>query len=86
LELRDRQHEYNQPLGVEHLRRDCPKVLITIQKTIFLSLINSGAELNTIKRETADQAMLPITSLLKSIRAARIVTANSAVEGFVGIV
>jgi hypothetical protein len=85
-ELRDRQHEYDRPLGVEHLRRDCPKVPITIRKTTFLSLIDSGAELNTIKRETADRAMLPITSLPKSIRAARMVTANGAVEGFVGIV
>lgn len=78
--------EYDRPAGVEHLRRDCPKVPIDIRGTGFLSLIDSGAELNTMKRETAERAMLPITTLPASMRTAKMVTANGTTEGFGGIV
>jgi hypothetical protein len=77
---------YDRPMGIEHLRRDCPKVPIEIRGSSFLALLDSGAELNTIKREAAERAMLPITSLPNSMRAARMVTANGSTASFVGIV
>jgi hypothetical protein len=78
--------EYDRAAGVEHLRRECPKVPIDVQGTQFLSLLDSGAELNTIKRATAEKAMLPITSMPKSMRSAKIVSANGSTKGFAGIV
>ena len=45
-----------------------------------------GAKLNTIKREAAKRAMLLITLLLGSIKAAWIVTANGSTASFIGIV
>jgi hypothetical protein len=51
-----------------------------------LSLINLGAELNTIKKETAKRAMLPITSLPREMNLARMVSANSSTKRFLGIV
>jgi hypothetical protein len=78
--------EYDKAAGVEHLRRDCPKVPIEIQGTSFLTLLDSGAELNTMRRATAEKAMLPITSMPRIMRAAKMVTANGSTEGFGGIV
>jgi hypothetical protein len=78
--------EYDRAAGIEHLRRDCPKVPIDIRGQNFLTLLDSGAELNTMKRETAEKAMLPITSLPKNMRTARMVAANGSTEGFGGIV
>ena len=83
--LRD-DRAYDRPMGIEHLRRDCPKVPIDIRGNSFLCLLDSGAELNTIKREAAERAMLPITSLPGSMKAARMVTANGSTASFVGIV
>ena len=80
------QVDYDRPAGIEHLRRDCPKVPIDIKGTTFLRLINSGAELNTIKKETVERAMLLITSLLRGISLARIVSANSMTKRFLGII
>ena len=74
------QVDYDRPAGIEHLRRDCPKVPIDIKGTTFLGLIDSGAELNTMKKETAERAMLPITSLPRGISLARMVSANSTTE------
>ncbi|KAF7575775.1 Asp-protease-2 domain containing protein [Pyrenophora tritici-repentis] len=82
----DSQQEYDRAAGIEHLRRDCPKVPIEIRGNNFLTLLDSGAELNTMKRETAEKANLPITSLPKSMSSARMVSANGTTECFVGIV
>jgi hypothetical protein len=84
--LKDDRKPYDRPMGIEHLRRDCPKVPIDIRGSSFLALLDSGAELNTIKREAAEKAMLPITSLPGSMRTARMVTANGSTASFVGIV
>jgi hypothetical protein len=78
--------EYDRQAGIEHIRRDCPKVPVSIAGSHFLSLLDSGAELNTIRRESADAAMLPIATLPREMRKARMVTANGTHEGFVGIV
>jgi hypothetical protein len=78
--------EYDKAAGVEHLRRECPKVPIDIRGTQFLSLLDSGAELNTMRRSTAEKAMLPITSMPKSMRSAKMISANGSTEGFAGIV
>jgi hypothetical protein len=78
--------EYDRQAGIEHLRRECPKVPIDISGHHFLSLLDSGAELNTMRRETAERAMLPITSLPKGMRSAKMVSANGSTEGFAGIV
>jgi hypothetical protein len=77
---------YDRSIGIEHLRRDCPKVPVDIRGNSFLALLDSGAELNTIKREAAERAMLPITSLPGSMKAARMVSANGSTASFVGIV
>jgi len=82
----DSQQEYDRSAGIEHLRRDCPKVPIDIRGSTFMTLLDSGAELNTIKRDTAEKASLPITSLPKSMSAARMVSANGSTESFAGIV
>ncbi|CAN9348607.1 unnamed protein product [Alternaria alternata] len=84
--LKDNQKPYDRAIGIEHLRRDCPKVPVDIRGNSFLALLDSGAELNTIKREAAEKAMLPITSLPGSMKAARMVTANGSTASFVGIV
>ena len=80
------QVDYDRPAGIEHLRRDCPKVPIDIKGTTFLGLIDLGAELNTMKKETAERAMLPITSLLRGMSLARMVSANGTTERFLGII
>jgi hypothetical protein len=85
-ELTHNRREYDRAAGVEHLRRECPKVPIDIRGTQFLSLLDSGAELNTIQRCTAEKAMLPITSMPKNMRTAKMVAANGSVEGFSGMV
>ena len=72
----DDQREYDRSAGIENLRRDCPKVPIDIRGNTFLSLLDSGAELNTMKKATAEKASLPITSLPKSMLSARIVSTN----------
>jgi hypothetical protein len=79
------QREYNRQAGIKHIRRDCPKVPVSIAGSHFLSLLDSRAELNTIQRESADAAMLPIATLPREMRKARMVTANSTHKGFVGI-
>ena len=78
--------EYDRRAGIEHIRRDCPKVPVNIGDSHFLSLLDSGAELNTIRRETADSAMLPIANLPREMRSAKMVSANGTSGGFVGIV
>ena len=74
------QVDYDRPASIEHLQRDCPKVPINIKGTTFLRLIDSGAELNTMKKEIVERAMLLITSLLKGISSARMVSANGTTE------
>ena len=68
------------------MRRDCPKVLIDIRGSTFMTLLDLGAELNTIKRDIVEKVSLLITSLLKSISAVQIVLANGSTKSFVGIV
>jgi hypothetical protein len=85
-ELTHNRREYDRAAGVEHLRRECPKVPIDIRGAQFLSLLDSGAELNTMKRATAEKAMLPITSMPRNMRAAKMVSANGSVESFSGMV
>jgi hypothetical protein len=80
------QGQYDRPAGVEHLRRDCPKVPIDIRGGTFLALIDSGAELNTMQSDTADRAMLPVTSMPRGMKGARMVSANGSTEQFAGII
>jgi hypothetical protein len=72
--------------GVEHVRRDCPRVFIEIQATKIQALLDSGAELNTIRLATAEAAGLPISSMPASMAGARLMTANGEYEGFQGII
>ena len=68
------------------MRRDCLKVLIDIRSSTFITLLDSGVELNTIKRDIVEKASLLITSLPKSMSAAQIVLANGSTKSFIGII
>ncbi|KAI8933526.1 hypothetical protein NX059_002628 [Plenodomus lindquistii] len=81
-----RRRYYDKQAGVEHIRRDCPKVPVTIGGKHFLSLLDTGAELNTVRRETADEAQLPISTLPREMKNAKMVSANGSTGGFSGIV
>ena len=85
-ELTGKRRQYDREVGVKHIRRDCLKVPIKFNSRNFMLLLDSSAELNTIRRKTAKKAMLPITSLPKAIKTAQIVTANSAAKSFAGII
>ncbi|EFQ91996.1 hypothetical protein PTT_11008 [Pyrenophora teres f. teres 0-1] len=77
---------YSKTSSQKKTMKDCPKVPIDIRGNTFLSLLDSGAELNTMKKATAEKASLPITSLPKSMLSARMVSANGTTQRFAGIV
>jgi hypothetical protein len=79
-------NEYDQEQGLERLRRDCPKAWIQIHGTRLEALLDSGAELNTIRWKTALAAGLSVTSLLREMENAQLRTANGGQESFEGIV
>jgi hypothetical protein len=79
-------NEYDQERGLERLRRDCPKAWIQIHGTRLEALLDSGAELNTIRWKTALAAGLSVTSLPREMENAQLRTANGGRESFEGIV
>jgi hypothetical protein len=72
--------------GVEHMKRDCPKVLCRIQGARIQALLDTGAELNTIRMATAEGAGLQISSMPTSLQNVKLMTANGEHEEFQGIV
>jgi hypothetical protein len=79
--------EYDRQAGVEHIRRSCPKFPISLLGgSTMKALLDTGAELNTMTRAAADDAMLLIATLLSGMRNAMMVTANGSTEQFVGVV
>ena len=78
--------EYDRDHGLERLRRDCPKAWIQIHGIRLEALLDSGAELNTIRWKTALAAGLSVTSLPREMENAQLRTANGGRESFEGIV
>jgi hypothetical protein len=79
--------EYDKQAGVEHIWRSCLKFLISLPGgSTMKALLDIGAELNTMTRAAADDAMLLIATLLCGMRNAMMVTANGSTEQFVGVV
>jgi hypothetical protein len=79
--------EYNKQAGVEHIQRSCPKFPISLPSgSTMKALLNTGAELNTMTRAAADDAMLPIATLPCGMQNAMMVTANGSTEQFVRVV
>jgi hypothetical protein len=72
--------------GLERLRRDCPKAWVQIHGARLEALLDSGAELNTIRWKTALAAGLSVTSLPREMENAQLRTANGGRESFEGIV
>ena len=84
--LTSTRREYDRAAGVEHIRRECPRVLIEVNDAKVKALLDTGAELNTIRLQTAEAAGLQVTSLPDEMAAARLMTANGGKESFAGIV
>ena len=78
--------EYDRDHGLERLRRDCPKAWIQIHGIRLEALLDSGAELNTIRWKTALAAGLSVTSLPREMENAQLRTANGGRKSFEGIV
>lgn len=79
--------EYDKQAGVEHIRRSCPKFPISLPGgSTMKALLDTGAELNTMTRAAADDAMLPIATLPFGMKNAMMVSANGSAEHFVGVV
>jgi hypothetical protein len=78
--------EYDREHGFEHVRRDCPRAPTTINGARLSALLDSGAELNTIRLKTAQAAGLVITSMPAEMASSRMQAANGSFETFAGIV
>jgi hypothetical protein len=78
--------DLNHERGFERLRRDCPKAWVQIHGARLEALLDSGAELNTIRWKTALAAGLSVTSLPREMENAQLRTANGGRESFEGIV
>lgn len=80
------QREYDREHGFEHVRRDCPRAPTTINGARLSALLDSGAELNTIRLKTAQAAGLVITSMPMEMATSRMQAANGSFETFAGMV
>jgi hypothetical protein len=78
--------EYDRDHGFEHVRRDCPRAPMMIHEARLSALLDSGAELNTIRLKTAQAAGLVITSMPQEIGNSRMQAANGSFESFSGMV
>lgn len=78
--------EYDREHGFEHVRRDCPRAPTTINGARLSALLDSGAELNTIRLKTAQAAGLVITSMPAEMASSRMQAANGSFETFAGMV
>jgi hypothetical protein len=78
--------EYDRDHGFEHVRRDCPRAPMTINEARLSALLDSGAELNTIRLKTAQAAGLVVTSMPREMASSRMQAANGTFEMFSGMV
>ncbi|KAF1828250.1 hypothetical protein BDW02DRAFT_478268, partial [Decorospora gaudefroyi] len=77
---------YDKDHGFEHVRRDCPRAPMSIYGARLSALLDSGAELNTIRLKTAQVAGLVVTSMPQEMAASRMQAANGTYEDFAGMV
>jgi hypothetical protein len=77
--------EYDRDHGIEHLRRNCPIAYIQVFDARLSALLDSGAELNTMRLRTAMTAGLAVTSMPEEMSRARLQTANGGTEAFAGM-
>ena len=61
-------------------------MLIKVNDAKVKALLDTGAELNTIRLQTAEAAGLQVTLLLDKMAAVRLITANRGKESFAGII
>jgi hypothetical protein len=78
--------QYDRAAGIEHMRRECPRALVKIDGIRVYALLDTGAELNTMRLKTAEAAGLYITSLPQEMANSRMQAANGTHANFEGIV
>jgi hypothetical protein len=78
--------EYDRDHGYEHVRRDCPRAPMMIHDARLSALLDSGAELNTMRLKTAQTAGLVVTSMPREMGNSRMQSANGTFESFAGMV
>jgi hypothetical protein len=78
--------EYDKDHGFEHVRRDCPRAPMMIHEVRLSALLDSGAELNTMRLKTAQAAGLVVTSMPQEMGNSRMQAANGSFESFAGMV